>query len=132
MVTASNVSQFRADLIDALKALETKYSIKIETGTIRYNDAGLTARLDAVTIINGEKMVNPHTEVNAQQYLCRCGHAPVDKIIGAEVELQDGTHGKITDFSNRKKNTPFTVKIGDKLYWVTLGSIRTFKTPVGT
>ncbi|MDR3343677.1 MAG: hypothetical protein LBT14_13030 [Treponema sp.] len=131
MVTSSNVSQFRADLIDALKALETKYSIKIEAGPIRYNDAGLTTRLDAVTIIDGEEMIDPVTEANAQNYLRRCGHEPVDKIIGAEVKLQDGTHGKITDFSNRKKNDPFTVKIGDKLYWVALGSIRKFKTPAG-
>jgi hypothetical protein len=126
MITASNISEFRADLISAIKSLESKYSVKIDFGTITYNEAVLSTRMEAKTIINGEEMVDPITEINACRYLQRFNRKPVGKIIGSTVVMNSGKRGKITDFSNRKKNNPFTVKIDDQFYAVPLGAIKKF------
>ncbi|GHV81313.1 hypothetical protein AGMMS49944_31040 [Spirochaetia bacterium] len=126
MVTESNMSEFRADLIAAVKNLESKYSIKIDFGPITYNEAGLSTRMEAKTLVSGEVMVDPVVELNATRYLLRFGHKAVGKIIGSTVALTNGKRGKITDFSNRKKNDPFTVEIDGRLYAVPLGAIEKF------
>jgi hypothetical protein len=82
--------------------------------------------MESKNMVNGEVMVDPVTEINACHYLQRFGRNPAGKIIGSIVVLTNGKRGKITDFSNRKKNNPFTVEIDDKLYAVPLGAIKKF------
>ncbi|AEF82419.1 hypothetical protein [Leadbettera azotonutricia] len=126
MITEINISEFRADLEAAVKSLESKYSVRIEFGPISYNEAILSSRMDAKTVVNGEVMVDPIVELNALRYLLRFGRKAEGKIIGAAVELDSGKRGKIVDFSNRKKNEPFTVEVDSKLYAIPLGVIKKF------
>jgi hypothetical protein len=126
MIVESNVAEFRADLTNLLRSFEEKYSLRFFIGSIHYNDAGLSFKIEAKSIVDGEALVDPYTEASAQKYLLLYGHEKVEKIIGSTVMLEYGAQGVVTDFSNRRKNAPFLVRIKDTEYWVPLGSIKKF------
>jgi hypothetical protein len=126
MITESNVSEFRSDLTDRLKSLEEKYNIQFTMGAIHYNDAGLSVKVEAKSLIDGETAVDPYTEMSAQKYLRLYNYGKVEKVIGSTAVLEHGKQGIVTDFSNRRKNTPFLVMIDGTQYWVPLWSIKKF------
>jgi hypothetical protein len=126
MITHETAHAFRKDLVEALKPLEEKYSFKVDVGNIHFTEARLRTTLEAVFLGDGEQAADPLANAQAKSYIKRAGQTPPDKVIGAEVILKDGARGTVMDFSNRRKNHPFEIKIEGKLYLVAFGDIAEF------
>ena len=120
-MTNIEVKSFRNDFQDSIKSLETKYSIKISLGTIKYDASHLWATIEAISVDeSGERKYNPILDASARLYLLKVNNKLElpNKIIGSTVLLNNGKIGKIVDFLSNKRTYPLLVDINGQMWSV--------------
>ena len=97
--TEASVKNFRSDFNDMVKALEKKYGVTVDLGTIRYSGTEFSASIKVEKVDNEsqEKIWLRERNMSAFQ------HPIVMKIIyGKEYKGADGYMYKVTGFNSRR------------------------------